>query len=85
METWISTNKRLPEPGTIVVVKVRRKAGCSCGGYEKRECYFDDNTFSGVKHLKYVDFWKVSPANDLIKELEERKSIIAKECRLCVN
>lgn len=85
MQNWFSTQLRLPKSGTIVEIKIRRKKSCSCGGYEKRECYFEDETFFGVENRKYVDFWRVSPANDLIKELEEKKKVIAKDCRLCVN
>lgn len=85
MQNWFSAHSKLPQSGTIVEVKVRRKKGCTCGGHEKRECYFEDGVFFGISDSKYVDHWRLSPANDLIKELEERKSVIAKDCRLCVN
>lgn len=85
MQNWFSAHSKHPPSGTIVEIKVRRKAGCSCGGYEKRECYFEDGVYSGIKNSKYVDYWRISPANELIKELEQRKCVIANGCRLCEN
>lgn len=79
---WISAKKRLPENGTIVEVKIARST-CKCGGYDFRECYFD-NGFQGVKNQKLVMRWKVSPANDLIIDIDLRKSIVAKDCNMCL-
>lgn len=81
-DRWIETKRKLPESGTIVEIKINRSS-CSCAGTQVRECYYE-NEFAGIKNQSRVVKWRVSPANDLIKELEERKKIVAKDCVVCI-
>tara|TARA_R110000868_G_scaffold226208_4_gene478794 strand:+ start:586 stop:810 length:225 start_codon:yes stop_codon:yes gene_type:complete len=71
-----------PETGTIVEIK-SRKGSCSCQGYTTLECYYD-GTFNGIRDQSWVDQWRVSPNNDLLKDLESRKCVIATGCENCI-
>lgn len=84
MEYWKKSKSGLPESGTIVEIRIA-KGGCRCGGYQKRECYFDNGTFYGIKNQRMVDYWRISPANDLIKDLEKRQCVVANDCVMCLN
>lgn len=80
---WNITSKKLPENGTIVEVKTK-KGSCSCAGTQKAECYFENGEFKGIRRQDWVLQWCVSPANDLIKELEERQKVCAIGCDNCM-
>lgn len=79
---WIFTTKNnLPPNGTIVEIKIAADH-CRCAPSQTRETYFDNGQFAGVAS-RYVDYWRISPANDLIKEIDSRKNVIAKDCTMC--
>jgi len=82
---WNKFNgQNFPQDGTIVELEIKKKT-CSCGGYYRKECYYDNGIFSGIKDPTWIHSWRVSKANDLIKEIEQRKCIIAQDCPICLS
>lgn len=80
---WVSTKKAKPQDGTIVEA-LTAKHKCRCGGAQRVECYYENGIFKGIKHQAWVDYWRVSPANEMIKELSERQLVCAADCNNCL-
>lgn len=82
---WNSILNAKPKDGSIVEVMTQRQR-CSCGGMETVECYYDSKGgFRGIKNQAFVRCWRLSPANDLIKDLEKRELVCAVDCVNCLN
>lgn len=84
MKQFISATRKPPD-GTIVEIKTK-KDSCSCAGYQRVECYYDSvNGFNGIKNQAWVKEWRISPANDLINDLEKKKCYVAIGCDNCMS